>query len=125
MTNSEIFKRLIKTKVNKYFKRLVFALILSIIVALSTAATAWLLDPAIKKIFLDKDLTMLYLIPIAIVVAFSAKGISLFLARATTIKVGLDISRDLQQEMAETILKSDVHTIEDIRTIEQLWKDRT
>ena len=113
MTNSEIFKRLIKTKVNKYFKRLVFALILSVIVALSTAATAWLLDPAIKKIFLDKDLTMLYLIPIAIVVAFSAKGISLFLARATTIKVGLDISRDLQQEMAETILKSDVHTIED------------
>ena len=113
MTNSEIFKRLIKTKVNKYFKRLVFALILSIIVSLSTAATAWLLDPAIKKIFLDKDLTMLYLIPIAIVVAFSAKGISLFLARATTIKVGLDISRDLQQEMAETILKSDVHTIED------------
>ena len=113
MTNSEIFKRLIKTKVNKYFKRLVFALILSVIVALSTAATAWLLDPAIKKIFLDKDLSMLYLIPIAIVVAFSAKGISLFLARATTIKVGLDISRDLQQEMAETILKSDVHTIED------------
>ena len=113
MTNSEIFKRLIKTKVNKYFKRLAFALILSIIVALSTAATAWLLDPAIKKIFLDKDLTMLYLIPIAIVIAFSAKGISLFLARATTIKVGLDISRDLQQEMAETILKSDVHTIED------------
>ena len=85
MTNSEIFKRLIKTKVNKYFKRLVFALILSIIVALSTAATAWLLDPAIKKIFLDKDITMLYLIPIAIVVAFSATGISLFLARATTI----------------------------------------
>ena len=113
MTNSEIFKRLIKTKVNKYFKRLVFALILSVIVALSTAATAWLLDPAIKKIFLDKNLSMLYLIPIAIVVAFSTKGISLFLARATTIKVGLDISRDLQQEMAETILKSDVHTIED------------
>lgn len=113
MTNSEIFKRLIKTKVNKYFKRLVFALILSVIVALSTAATAWLLDPAIKKIFLDKDLSMLYLIPIAIVVAFSTKGISLFLARATTIKIGLDISRDLQQEMAETILKSDVHTIED------------
>ena len=113
MTNSEIFKRLIKTKVNKYFKRLIFALILSVIVALSTAATAWLLDPAIKKIFLDKNLSMLYLIPIAIVVAFSAKGISLFLARATTIKVGLDISRDLQQEMAETILKSDVHTIED------------
>ena len=113
MTNSEIFKRLIKTKVNKYFKRLIFALILSVIVALSTAATAWLLDPAIKKIFLDKNLSMLYLIPIAIVVAFSTKGISLFLARATTIKVGLDISRDLQQEMAETILKSDVHTIED------------
>ena len=113
MTNSEIFKRLLKTKVRKYFRRLILALILSIIVALSTAATAWLLDPAIKKIFIDKNLSMLYLIPIAIIFAFSAKGISLFLARSTTIKVGLDISRDLQQEMAETILKSDVHTIED------------
>ena len=113
MTNSEIFKRLLKTKVRKYFRRLILALILSIIVALSTAATAWLLDPAIKKIFIDKNPSMLYLIPIAIIFAFSAKGISLFLARSTTIKIGLDISRDLQLEMAETILKSDVHTIED------------
>ena len=64
-------------------------------------------------IFLDKNLEMLYIIPLAIIVAFSAKGASLYLARVTTINVGLNVTRDLQQEMAESILKSDIHKIEE------------
>ena len=113
MNNKEIFKRLVNTKVKKYFNKLLLALFLSIIVAISTSATAWLLDPAIKKIFIDKNLEMLYLIPLAIILAFSAKGISLYLARITTIKVGLDVIKDFQGEMAESILKSDIHKIEE------------
>ena len=72
MTNKEIFLRLINTKVKKYFNQLILALLLSLIVAISTSATAWLLDPAVKKIFVEKDITMLYLIPIAIIIVFSA-----------------------------------------------------
>ena len=113
MNNKKVFTRLIQQNVKKYFDKLFLALFLSIVVAGSTAATAWLLDPAVKKIFLDKDMTMLYLIPVAIIVAFSAKGISLYFARILTIKVGLNISKDLQQEMAQTILKSDTHNVED------------
>ena len=55
---------------------------------------------------------MLYLIPLAIIIAFSTKGVSLYLARVTTIGVGLDVTKDLQQEMTESILKSDIHQIE-------------
>ena len=113
MTNKQAFIRLLDTKVRKYSNRLIFALFFSIIVAASTSATAWLLDPAIKKIFVDKDLDMLFVIPIAIILAFSSKGISLYLARSTILKVGIDISGDLQQEMTESILKSDTSRIED------------
>ena len=112
MSNKEVLKRLISTKVKKYFVKLSFALFLSIIVAASTSSIAWLLDPAVKKIFLDKNLDMLYLIPLAIIIAFSTKGVSLYLARVTTIGVGLDVTKDLQQEMTESILKSDIHQIE-------------
>ena len=113
MTNKEIFKRLFNTKISKYFNKLIFALILSIIVAASTSATAWLLDPAIKKIFVDKSQSMLYLIPLGIILAFTSKGISLYLARSTTIKVGYDVTKDLQHDMTQSILMSDTYRLED------------
>ena len=37
----------------------------------STSAIAWLLDPAIEKIFIEKDKTLLLIIPLAIIIAFS------------------------------------------------------
>ena len=113
MTNKEVFKRLFNTKIKKHFKKLFFALILSVIVAASTSATAWLLDPAVKKIFIDKSQTMLFLIPLGIILAFASKGISLYLARSTTIKVGYSITKELQQDMTQTILKSDTFRLED------------
>ena len=80
-----ITKRLFRDYVKKYFSRLLFALSLSLVVAGSTAAIAWLLDPAVKKIFIDKDTTYAYLIPILIIIAFSTKGLSSFLLLAITI----------------------------------------
>ena len=83
-----ILKRLFNNYIKKHLPRLFLALGLSIIVAASTSAIAWLLDPAIKKIFIDQDKTYFYLIPFGIVCAFSAKGISLYFARTNVIKVG-------------------------------------
>jgi len=107
-----ILKRLFKNYVRKYLKLIFLSLILSIIVASSTSVTAWLLDPAIKKIFIDKDKTLAYLIPLAIIIAFSAKGLSLYFARINVIKVGASISGKLQEEIAQNILTSDMSTLE-------------
>ena len=82
MNNKELFIRLLNTKVKKYSNRLLLALFLSLLVAVSTSATAWLLDPAVKKIFVDKDTEMLYLIPLAIIIVFATKAISLYIARS-------------------------------------------
>ena len=70
--NKVIFylKRLYKNYTNKYLNKLFFALDLSVVVAASTSATAYLLDPAIKKIFIDQDKTYAFLVPILIIVAF-------------------------------------------------------
>ena len=111
-TLKKILKRLFYSYVKKYFIKISIALFLSLIVAGSTASIAWLLDPAVKKIFIEQDQTMILLIPLAIVIAFASKGISLYFARATVLKVGFEISRELQDEMSSTILKSDMHTIE-------------
>jgi len=104
--------RLYHSYIKKYFDKLILSLLLSLVVAGSTAAIAWLLDPAIEKMFMDQDKTMMLLIPVAIVFAFAGKGLSLYFARVILIKVGNEIVTTLQKQIASTILKSDIHTIE-------------
>ena len=107
-----ILKRLYKEYVKKHLKRILFSIFLSIIVAGSTAATAWLLDPAIKKIFIDKDKTYAWLIPLCIIFAFSTKGASLYFARINIIKVGTRIGGELQKKIANYMINADIKTLE-------------
>ncbi len=108
----KILLRLFNNYVKKHFSKLILALFLSFGVAGGTAAIAWLLDPAVKKIFVEQDRTMVYLIPLAIIVAFSVKGLSLFFARTILIKVSNQVVKVLQIELASRVLNSDIHTIE-------------
>ena len=115
MNFSEIKKillRLFNQYVKKHLKKLIFALVLSLVVAGSTGAIAWLLDPAIKKIFVDQDKTMMLLIPIAIALSFSIKGGSLYAARSILINISNNVCKNIQTELASCILKSDINTIE-------------
>ena len=107
-----ILKRLYREHVRRYFKRILLSLLLSLIVASSTTATAWLLDPAVQKIFIDKDKTLAWLIPLGIIFAFSSKGISLYLARVNIITVGNRIAGELQKKIANNILTSDIQTLD-------------
>jgi subfamily B ATP-binding cassette protein MsbA len=84
----------------------------SIIVAISTSATAWLLDPAIEKIFINKDQTLIILIPLAIIIAFAAKGISLYLAKLLMINVSEEVKKILQIDMLKSFIKADTEVIE-------------
>ena len=115
-TLKKVLLRIYHNYVKKYFDKLIISLLLSFGVAGSTAAIAWLLDPAIEKMFMQQNKTMMLLIPIAIVLAFSTKGLSLFLARTILIRVGNEIVLTLQTQLSNSILKSDTHTIESKHT---------
>ena len=107
-----ILKRLFKEYVKKHIKRILFALVLSLIVAGSTSGIAWLLDPAVKKIFIEQDKVFAWSIPILIVIAFASKGFSLYLARINIIRVGEEVSGALQKKVANNILTSDIQTLD-------------
>ena len=108
----KILKRLYKDHINRYLNRILLSLFLSLIVSGSTSSIAWLLDPAVKKIFIENNQTYAWTIPLAIIVAFSAKGICLYFARILLIKTGQEISGELQNKVAYYILNTDVDTIE-------------
>ena len=104
--------RLCNFYIKEHFGKIILALFLSFGVAGGTAAIAWLLDPAVKKIFIDQDRTVMLLIPAAIVMAFTVKGLSLYFSRVALIKVSQQIVRKLAVEMTSGILISDTHTID-------------
>ncbi len=104
--------RLYKEYVKKHLSKILISLVLSLFVAGSTSATAWLLDPAVKKIFIEQDRTLAWLIPILIILAFSTKGISLYFARMTIIRVAQEVAGEIQKKIANNILVTDIQTLD-------------
>tara|TARA_E500000178_G_C16999319_1_gene744859 strand:+ start:441 stop:2183 length:1743 start_codon:yes stop_codon:yes gene_type:complete len=107
-----ILRRLFKEYVKKHIKKILVALILSLIVAGSTSGIAWLLDPAVKKIFIEQDKVFAWSIPILIIVAFTSKGLSLYFARINIIRVGEEVAGALQKKIANNVITSDIQTLD-------------
>ncbi|MDA8867096.1 ABC transporter ATP-binding protein/permease [Candidatus Pelagibacter sp.] len=116
MTSKEILIRLYKDYTSKFLKRILLAGFFSILVAGSTSMVAYLLDPAIKKIFVDKDQTLLYVIPIAITLAFSIKGFSLYFAKVNMIHVAENVKKNIQSDMMASLIKADTKIIDSKHT---------
>ena len=111
-SNISILKRLYNDYTSRYLKKILLSVFFSILLAGSTSAVAYLLDPAINKLFIEKDQTLLYLIPIFIIIAFVIKGTSLFLAKLIMISVSLEVNRDLQRDMLKSLIKADTQLID-------------
>ena len=112
MKKIEIYKRLYKDYSKKYLDKIILSALFSILVAGSTSAIAWLLDPAIKKLFIEKDQSLIFLIPLMIILAFTTKGLSLYFAKATMISVGEEIKKKLQFDMVNSLIKTDTQIID-------------
>jgi len=112
MSNIEILKRLYKDYTSKFLKNLLLAVFFSIIVAISTSSIAWLLDPAIKKLFIEKDQKLIIIIPIAIIISFATKGVSLYFAKIILVGVAEEVKKILQFEMLSSFIKADTQYID-------------
>jgi len=112
MQTNETLKRLYEDYTSPYLKNIIIAALLSVIVASCTSAIAWLLDPAIKKIFIEKDKSLILIIPVAIIFAFAAKAASLYFAKLLMINVAEEIKKDLQANMLDSFISADTEFID-------------
>ena len=116
MQTNETLKRLYQDYTSPYLKNIIIAALLSVIVASCTSAIAWLLDPAIKKIFIEKDKSLILIIPVAIIFAFAAKAASLYFAKLLMINVAEEIKKDLQANMLDSFISADTEFIDNKHT---------
>ncbi len=112
MKNSSILIRLYQSYTKKFLRNIAVSVFFTLIVAGSTASIAYLLDPAIKKIFVEKDQTLIIIIPVLIIIAFAAKGLSLYLAKIIMIGVAEEVRKDIQCDMLNSLIEADTQFID-------------
>jgi len=112
MTNFQIIKRLFKTYTKNYVNKILISVFFSLLVAGSTSSIAWLLDPAIEKIFVEKDQSLILIIPGLIILAFATKGISLYLSKVIMIKVAHNVQKNIQSDLVNSLVKADTKLID-------------
>jgi len=112
MTNLEILKRLYKDYTKRYMKKIFISVFFAVLLAGSTSSVAYLLDPAIKQLFIEQKQTYIYLIPGLIVLAFATKGLSLYLAKVIMINVSEEVRKDIQTDMFASLIKADTELVD-------------
>jgi subfamily B ATP-binding cassette protein MsbA len=112
MNNIYILKRLYNDYTKRYLKKILLSVFFAVLLAGSTASVAYLLDPAIKELFVEKDQTLIFIIPLMIVLAFVVKGGSLYLAKVLMIGVSLEVNKDLQKDILNSLIKADTQLID-------------
>jgi len=112
MTNIEIFKRLYKDYTKRYLPKILLSIFFSLLLAGSTSSVAYLLDPAIKELFIKQSSSLIFVIPLLIIVAFAVKGISLYLAKVIMIGVAEEVKKEVQTDMFASLIKADTKLID-------------
>jgi subfamily B ATP-binding cassette protein MsbA len=112
MSDIQILKRLYKDYTRKYLNKIILATFFTLLLAASTSSVAYLLDPAIKQLFIEKKNSLIFVIPICITIAFSVKGLSLYLAKIIMINVSEEVRKDVQIDMFSSLIKADTSLID-------------
>jgi len=112
MTDIQILKRLFNDYTKKYFKKILVSVLFSFILAGSTSAVAYLLDPAIKHLFINKQQSLMLIIPFFIILAFSVKGLSLYIAKVIMIGVSEEVRKDIQTDMFGSLIFADTQLVD-------------
>ena len=112
MNDFQILKRLYNDYTKKYLSKILISVFFTVLLAASTSSVAYLLDPAIKQLFIDKKHSLIFVIPGLIVLAFTVKGTSLYLAKVIMIGVSEEVRKDVQTDMFASIIKADTGTVD-------------
>tara|TARA_B100000902_G_scaffold20231_1_gene24291 strand:- start:1565 stop:3304 length:1740 start_codon:yes stop_codon:yes gene_type:complete len=112
MNSFQILKRLYLSYTKKYLKRILLSVFFTVLLAASTSSVAYLLDPAIKSLFIEQKKSLIYVIPGLIVLAFGIKGTSLYLAKIIMINVSENVRRDIQVDMFSSLISADTKLVD-------------
>ena len=100
--------RLYRGHIRSHLAKLSFAAVCMTVVAAATAGNAWLMEPVLDKVFLERDEAMLVLVPLAILLIALIKGVASFLQGYIMAAVGQRIIADVQIDLFDHLMRADL-----------------
>ena len=107
-SNYYILSRIFENYVKKHSRKLIISIICMIIVSATTALNAWMMQPVLDDIFIDKNESLILIIPLAILLIAVVKGISSYIQSVLMSFVGYRLVADLQSDMFGSLIKCDI-----------------
>ena len=107
-SNYYILSRIFQNYVKKHSRKLIISIICMIIVSATTALNAWMMQPVLDDIFIDKNESLILIIPLAILLIAVVKGISSYIQSVLMSFVGYRLVADLQSDMFGSLIKCDI-----------------
>jgi subfamily B ATP-binding cassette protein MsbA len=104
----ELVRRLIREYVRPYLGWLALALFFMVLVAGTTALSAWLMEPVVNEVFVARQLDALWLVGLAILATFCVKGFANFGQATLMSAVGLRIVADTQNRLFRHLASMDL-----------------
>jgi len=99
-----------------YIPHFILAFIGMALASGGTAVSAYLVEPVLNKIFVEKNETLLYLLPCAIIAIYLLKNVGTFMQAYFTAYIGQDTIRRFREKMVENLLNLDMKFFNDFRT---------
>ena len=99
-----------------YIPHFIFAIIGMGLASGGTAVSAYLVEPVLNKIFVEKNEKLLYLLPCAIIAIYVIKNIGTFMQAYFTAYIGQDTIRRFREKMVANLLNLDMDFFNEFRT---------
>jgi subfamily B ATP-binding cassette protein MsbA len=108
LSTGALYRRLLREAVTPYLGRFLLAGVCMVAVALSTAALAWLMDPVVNKVFVERRADLLWPVGLAVFATFAVKGIAAYGQTVVMSRVGQTVLTDLQNRLFTHLLRMDL-----------------
>ncbi len=103
-----LLERLFTNYVKKHYSKLIISVICMIIVAAATALNAWMMQPVLDEIFINKNQTLIVLIPIAVIIIATIKGLASYFQSILMSFIGYKLVADIQNQMFYSAVRCDL-----------------
>jgi ATP-binding cassette, subfamily B, bacterial MsbA len=104
----ELLARLVRENIRQFIPQYALALACMGIVAATTGLSAWMMKDLINRVFVDRDQSLLFVIPLAVFVLYSLKGFASYGQEILLARIGNNVIAQTQQKLFDSLIRQDI-----------------
>jgi subfamily B ATP-binding cassette protein MsbA len=122
LSDYRILRRLARDYLGARKAMLSLAVVCMVVAAGMNGLMAWLLGPVVQKIFIERDVRMVIVLPLVVVVIVTVRAVATFLQETTLTSIAERVVSDVQRDMFASQIRLDIAAFSDMHSGELVSK---